>query len=279
MIRWYADNSELRDTRGTEIPNVLLFGGLVAGDEARTELCSILKSIKSAYRRKADFPIKWCFKDLKKRFVDHRLLRLYSRLLEDSFNWRTTIFRQLSSVNFKIIASIITCYGSSRPTLLRTKEDVARFGFSNALQRLGLFVQDTNPGAVEAILDWPNKGKRSPFDIEYWSAYHKGTTAIYHNNYSCGPLKDLGFSESALFTSTDECSLLQLSDLILGATKEMVEEALGGRQESLGVSLLRSIRDRFHGAPDTVVGRGISISPRQGEFFEKVKDKINGLFR
>lgn len=280
MIRWYADNSETRSTANATIPDIQIFGGIAVTEEARSKLLSVVKSAKSTYRRIADFPIKWCFRDLEEYYKENKLQKLYAKLLQDSRTWRTNIFRLISSVDFGIIISIIASYGSSRKTLLETKENVTRFGFSNAMQRVGLFVRDLSLGSsAEVILDWPNKGRRDLFDLEYKSAFHKGISAIDGNDYICGPLKNLGFSDSVLFTGMNQCSLLQISDLIVGATRELVEEALGGRRESFGVSLLKIIRDRFHGAPDNVVGRGISISPRQGEFFGKVKDKIGGLYK
>jgi len=279
MIRWYADNSEARSSAGIPVPDIYLFGGIAVNEQAGKELCSMIKRIKSTYRRAADFPIKWCFKDLEKDYRANRLTKLYSRLLQDSRTWRREIFSGIASIELSILISIIFSYGRCRETLLETKENVTRFGFSNALQRVGLYIKDLASESAEVILDWPDKNKRSLFDLEYRSAYQKGISAVYGSGYISGPLKSLDFSDSVLFTGTDQCSLLQISDLIVGATRELVEEALGQRRNSLGASLLKLIRGRFCGAPSMVIGRGLSISPRQGDFYSRVKGKVYELYR
>jgi hypothetical protein len=277
MIRWYADNSELRGIWGAEIPDILLFGGIVADDGARNEICAVMKEIKSAYHENPTFPLKWNFKDLERHYRDLELDSLYSRLLRASRAWRSEFFNRLSRIDFKIIISTIISYGSSRETLLRTREQVSRFAFIMALQRVGLCVRNRGIGPTEIVLDWPAGGQKNLFDLEYRSAHQKGTTADYAQGYDCGPLMNLGFGESALFASTNECSILQASDLIVGATRETIEEALGKREDSLGASLLSLIKEKFDGAPDHILGWGLPISPRQGEFFEKVRNRILAL--
>lgn len=278
MIRWYADNSETKSTPEIAIPDIQLFGGIAANESTCAELGSVMKSVKLSYSRTPDFPLKWCFKDLEKNFRESRRAKLYTKLLQDWSAWRTEIFNRISQIDFKILVSVIFSYGSSRSTLLDTKEDVTRFGFSNALQRVGLFVKKLCSGPAEVILDWPDKNKKTLFDLEYKSAYQKGISAVYGYGYKCGSLKDLAFSDSVLFTSMNQCSLLQISDLIVGATRELVEEALGRRRSSLGTRLLKMVRGRFDGAPGSVVGWGIAISPTQGDFFMKVRDKVNELY-
>jgi hypothetical protein len=71
--------------------------------------------------------------------------------------------------------------------------------------------------------------------------------------------------------------LLQISDLIVGATREMVELSLNKRDDSFGFSLLKKLKDKFYGAPNNIIGRGISISPTKGEFFDKVSNIISKL--
>jgi hypothetical protein len=277
MLRWYADNSELRGIWGAEIPDILLFGGIVIDEEARNEICSAMMEVKSSYQENLAFPLKWNFRDLEQHYLELGLHALYTRLLEDSRAWRSEIFRRISALDFKIIVSMIISYGISRETLIRTRDEVTRFAFIMALQRVGLCIRSQGGGPAEVVLDWPAEGQRNLFNLEYKSAHQNGTSADYNQGYTCGPLKNLGFGESALFTSTNECSVLQLSDLIVGATREMIEEALGKKENSLGVSLLTKIKGKFDGGPDNILGWGLAISPRQGEFFEKVRDKINAL--
>lgn len=278
MIRWYADNSELRGIWGAEIPDILLFGGIIVNEVTRNDICSMMMEVKSSYHENSAFPLKWNFRDLERQYHELGLGTLYARLLGDSRAWRSEIFSRLASMDFKIIVSMIISYGTSRETLTRTRDQVTRFSFLMALQRVGLYIRNQGTGPAEIVLDWPAEGKRYLFDLEYHCARQNGTTADYDQGYACGPLSNLGFGESALFTSTNECSILQISDLIVGATRELVEEALGRKENSLGVALLNRIKDKFEGAPNNVIGRGLSISPRQGGFFDRVRDKIASLY-
>jgi len=118
MIRFYADNSELRGIWGAEIPDILLFGGIAVNEEAKNDICSTIKAIKSTYQPDVVFPLKWNFRDLEKYFREHELNTLYSKLLEDSRTWRSEIFQRVSGIDIKIIISIIISYGSSRETLV-----------------------------------------------------------------------------------------------------------------------------------------------------------------
>ena len=68
MIRWYADNSETKSAPHIAIPDIQLFGGIAADEDACSELSSTIKKIKSTYRKIPDFPLKWCFKDLEKEY-------------------------------------------------------------------------------------------------------------------------------------------------------------------------------------------------------------------
>jgi hypothetical protein len=278
MVRWYADNSETKSNHEIAIPDIQLFGGIAANESVCAELVSVMKRVKTAYRRTPDFPLKWCFKDLEKDFRENRLTRSYTKLLRNWSEWRTEIFNHISQIDFRIFVSVIFSYGRSRSTLLDTKEAVTRFGFANALQRFGLFIKRLDLKPAEVILDWPDKSRKNLFDLEYKSAFQKGCSAVYGTGYRCGPLKNLGFSDSVLFTSMNQCCLLQISDMIVGACRELVEEALGRRHNSLGTRLLRLVRGRIDGAPGSAVGWGIAISPTGGDFFVKVRNKVNELF-
>ena len=278
MIRWYADNSELQGVWEAEIPDILLFGGIAVTEHTKNELYSIIRNVKSIYKSEADFPIKWNFRNLQKYYQDHGLMNLYHKLLKDSDRWRSVIFQETSRVDFTIISSLIKCLGKDRAVLKNTRETVTQFAFSNALMRVGLFVRELNPNEAELVLDWPSEGQRDIFNEEYKSAYQYGITSNKMVDYYCGPMKNLGFSDSAFFASMIECSLLQFSDLIVGATQEMVEVAIGKKKDSLGLSLLKKVRHRLLGAPNEVIGRGIVISPIKGELYDKARVTISSLY-
>jgi len=277
MIHWYADNSELCGIWRAEIPDILVFGGIAVDDNGRKELQRVIKEIKLNYNSDSNIPIKWNLRDLERYYIDHNLIKIYSKLLQDSKTWRSEIIRKLASIDFKIIISLLLCHGTNRDFLKKTRREVIRFSFSDALMRLGYYVKGVIPTEIEVILDWPAGNKKDPFTIEYNSAYYYGETADHHIAYYCKSLNNLGFCDSPYFTSMNECSLLQISDLIVGATREMVELSLNKRDDSFGFSLLKKLKDKFYGAPNNIIGRGISISPTKGEFFDKVSNIISKL--
>ncbi len=278
MIRWYADNSELQGIWAAEIPEILLYGGICVSDEGKHQLESIIRDLKTRYDQSCDFPLKWNFRDLRNYYRRQGREELYHRLLSDSERWRRHIFRMISGVDFSIIASLILSYGTDRAVLRRTRDDLTRFVFSNALMRVGLHISELRPERAEVILDWPPERKRYLFDEEYRSGYWNGVTHDGQVTFDSGPLKELRFSDSPFFANMDDCVLLQLSDLIIGAVKEMVNYSLGRSRGFFGLNRVREVRHRLRGAPNHVIGRGISISPRRGELFDRVSGTVNGLF-
>lgn len=160
MIRWYADNSELRGIWDAPIPDILFFGGIAVDDKNRRDLCSIMQRIKSSYRAEANFPLKWNFRDLEKYYQRYRLNELYRTLIAESQKWRIEIFKQIAEKDFTIIISILKCHGKDRGVLINTREKVTHFVFSNALMRFGLFIKELSPDQAEIVLDWPTEGQR-----------------------------------------------------------------------------------------------------------------------
>ena len=144
--------------------------------------------------------------------------------------------------------------------------------------RVGHHVKEVNASAVELVLDWPEANQpRHIFDEEYQSALIYGVTCE-KQEYHCGVLKELGFSDSIYFTSMKACSVLQFCDLVVGATREFIDLALEKDKETFGFDLLRGLNMKFRGAPKNVVGRGLSIAPTTGELIEKVSEYIPKLF-
>jgi hypothetical protein len=278
VIRWYADNSELHGIWAAEIPDILLYGGICMGDSSRYQLESIFKDVKAQYDQRCDFPLKWNIRDLRDYYQRQDREDLYERLLQSSEQWRRQIFREISRVDFSIIASLILGYGTNRDVLIRTRDGLMRYVFSNALMRVGLHVSDIGPERAEVILDWPPQGKRYLFDEEYRSGYIDGITHDRQVTYDSGPLRNLGFSDAPFFANMNDCVLLQLSDLIIGAVKDMVNIALGRTRGRFGLNRVREVRRQLRGAPNNVIGRGISISPNRGDLFERVSRTVQNLF-
>ena len=278
MLRWYADNSELKGIWDAEIPDILIYGGICVSDTNRYQLESIITNVKARYDQQCNIPLKWSFRDLRNYYCRQGRENLYNRLLQSSEQWRRQIFRGISTIDFSIIASLILGHGTDRRVLIRTRDGLTRYVFSNALMRVGLHVSELRPERTEVILDWPPEGKRFLFDEEYRSGYIDGITHDRQVTYDSGPLKELSFSDSPFFANMKDCVLLQLSDLIIGAVKDMVNVSLGRTRGFFGLNRVREVRNQLRGAPDNVIGRGISISPTQGELYERVSRTIENLF-
>lgn len=278
-IKWYADFSELIKDKNINIPNVIIFGGIIVNDNSEHQLCSVISTIKSQYKA-ANFPLKWCFEDLKRYYQSNNELRLYNKLNKEKNNWRNRIFKELKKIDFKFIISIIKCRAKSRKSLKKTKEKVIRFAFVMALQKYGFYVKNNHMKDAEVILDWPPGNKKQIFEIEYRNAFYEGDSAHYKQRYDCGALKELGFNDSVLFSSTNECSMLQISDLIVGAFRDLLVEALNNKSNLPGVNLLKKIKDKLYGAPKNL-NYGISI-PANGNsdqsFSNPIWKKIKEVF-
>lgn len=276
-MRWYADNSELQVIWDASIPDILLYGGICIDDEAREHLCNIINAVKSRYDENTDFPLKWNFRDLHDYYRSQGKEQLYNRLLQSSKQWRMQIFREIASIEFIIIMSIIHGYGRAREAQRRTRERLTRHVFSNALMRLGNHISEIGSPYTELVLDWPPEGNRSLFDNEYRYAYTHGRDSEQYEYY-CGALKNIGFADSPLYSSMNECALLQLSDLIVGSVRDLVDFSLRRTRGFYGLNRVREIKDSFRGAPSRVIGKGISIAPPRGELFDRVSRTVDNLY-
>lgn len=277
-IRWYADNSYIHGIWGAEIEDILMFGGISLERDSEQAISAIMENVKKPYKREADFPVKWNIRDLKEYYENKGLDELYPVLLAESKEWRSYIFKEAADIEFTIIIALIKAYSQKRETIIETKKRLTRYVFSDALMRLGHHVKEVNASAVELVLDWPESNQpRQIFDEEYQSALIYGVTCE-KQEYHCGLLKELGFSDSVYFTSMKTCPVLQFCDLVVGATREFIDLALEKDKETFGFDLLRGLNMKFRGAPENVIGRGLIIAPTTGEFIEKIRDYVPKLY-
>lgn len=277
-IRWYADNSYIHGIWGAEIEDILVFGGIALERDAEQAISAIMENVKRPYKQEADFPVKWNIRDLKDYYEKKGLAELYPDLLAESKEWRSHIFKEAADIEFTIIIAMIKAYSLKREAIINKKERLTRYVFSDALMRVGHHVKEVNASAVELVLDWPESNQpRHIFDEEYQSALIYGVTCE-KQEYHCGVLKELGFSDSIYFTSMKACSVLQFCDLVVGATREFIDLALEKDKETFGFDLLRGLNMKFRGAPNEVVGRGLIVAPTRGELIEKVRDYVPKLY-
>ena len=273
-MRWYADNSELNGIKGASIPDILLFGGIAVPPESDTPLRDAVERVKSKYGH-ARAPVKWNFKDLQSLYKSQGMDALYTDLLTQSKKWRGGIFREICGIDFTIILACIESHSFSTKVIKGTKPDLTRFVFSNGLMRLALHVIDTKPERTQVVLDWPDKGISKPFDAEYSSAYNSGKTRDGSVSYHSGPLNKLGFADSAVYANMHHSTLLQLADLIVGASREMVECAIGKKSTGFGVDMAKVVASRYRGYRGRIYGRGISVASGDPSFKVAVKAYVN----
>ena len=274
-MRWYADNSELNGIKGAEIPDILIFGGVAVPPDDEKPLRAAIESVKSKFGL-ARAPIKWNFKDLKAVYKNQGEKDLYEKLLASSQEWRSEIFSTVSNHNFCIIVACVEAHSIKRNVITNVKDDITRFVFNNGLMRFAIHVEETRPLRAEVILDWPDKGQSKPFDVEYDSAYKKGVTCD-GIRYHSGQLEQLGFLDSSVYTNMKYSTLLQFADLVVGATREFVECALGKKKHGFGVDMLRLVRGCFRGYPQHIVGRGISVASNNPGFKVGITNAVQKL--
>lgn len=274
-MKWYADNSDLNGIKEAEIPDILLFGGVIVGADAEAYLQSEIEKIKKRHGHPCA-PVKWNMKDLKELYKKQEQVALYEKLLASSREWRAELFTVLAAADCALLVSCIEGYSQKRDVLKRRKEDLTRYIFTNGLMRFGLHVRETKPSQAQVVLDWPDKGISKPFDSEYAYAYGRGKTS---NGipYQCRKLSSLGFSDSVMFTHMQYCQMLQIADLVVGASREFLECCLGKKEGGQGLDCLRTVRDKFRGAPGNIVGRGLVVSSGNTKFQSSVRRGVKEM--
>jgi hypothetical protein len=274
-VKWFADNSELNGIKDAEIPDILMFGGIAVPAGLEHELRSKIEGIKQQYGHPRA-PIKWNMRDLKGLYKKQGQEEMQKRLQETSREWRLEIFNALAESDVTLIVSCIEAYSGDRQKIKETKEQLTGHSFSNALMRFGLHVQSSRPDHAQVILDWPDRSESKPFDAEYSSAFNRGVTAAGNVEYRCGRLSELRFLDSATYANMYHSTLLQAADLVVGATREVIECCLGKKESGQGVDCARIVRDKYRGAPNTL-GYGISVSSGNVGFRNAVKESLPGL--
>lgn len=275
-MRWYADDSDLRTIQDLNFPNIVLFGGFAVPYEQESDLRNAIEQVKEKYgSRRA--PVKWNFKDLKRKYEQQGQYEIYNTFLENMHNIRRDIFCAAEKYDICIIFSLVQGYSSDKKVLMDAKEDLARYVFTNSLMRFALHAQELSAKKPEIILDWPDSGISKPYDVEYARAFSSGKTAD-GVKYHSGPLSALNFSDSPVYARMHHNTLLQFAYLVLGATRELVHHAIDNERKGHGIDLLGRVCGKFRGYPNDVVGRGISVNGKAADIKEKITEKFRELY-
>lgn len=269
-MRWYADNSELMGYRDATIPDIVLFGGVAVPDKEIAPMTRAIEDAKAKYWA-ARAPIKWNMRDLRKHYERHDLAKQHGVLLSNSEALRTDIFAATEAFDYSIIVACIESYQTTREGIKQVRPNLASYVFSNGLMRFSMHAKASGAKAPLIVLDWPDGGDATPFTTEYASAFNLGHTAGRAVPYLSGPLRHLGFCDSVLFTTMLNSTLLQFADLIVGASREAVECAIGRRNPGLGVQLMKRVKHKLYGAPNKVFGRGINVASGNAQLSARVE--------
>ena len=273
-MRWYADNSELNGIRGAAIPDILLFGGVAIAPESEAELRKRIEAVKAKFGNPRA-PIKWNFKDLKALYQKQDKGALYQKMLESSKDWRLELAHAVADIDFTIILACIESHSVDKCVIKNVKDDLTRFVFSNGLMRVALHAKEAKPDRTQVVLDWPDRGDSKPFDSEYASAYNAGRTKGGNVPYHSGPLSVLGFMDSPVYKNMHHSTLLQFADIVLGATRDLIECATGKKETGFGVDFAKLVADKYRGHPDRIFGRGISIASGNSGFQRSIKAYVD----
>lgn len=273
-VLWYADNSELKGIREAELPDMVLFGGIAVPTSSEAQLRSDVERVKAKYFD-SRAPIKWNFKDLRRTYEAHDLGKQYEVMLEASKEWRREIFEVIAASNCTLLVSVVQSHSIKKDKIKEVRPALVRYSFSNCLMRVGKHAEETKPERCQVILDWPENGDSRPFDIEYAAAFREGKTPDKEVTYISGPLCKLGFADSLGYSNMRHTTLLQVADLVVGATRELLEVALGKRETSLGLALCKLAAPRFRGySRSAVFGYGIIGAGDEG-FKSRLRGFVN----
>lgn len=275
-MKWYADDSDMRTIKDLKVPNMILLGGIAVSHENERPLREAVENAKSKFGNKR-LPIKWNFKDLKSKYEEQGRTPDHTRMMTQMFDLRREIFDAVSSIDFTIIVSAVLGYSSDRKILVDLKSDLSRHVFSNGLMRFSQHIKECNPDRAEVVLDWPDGSISKPFDVEYACAYSNGKSKD-GINYMSGSLESLKFNDSISYTRMPHSTLMQLSDMIIGVTREFMQHALDEEKSGHGVKLLNTVANKFRGYPDNVIGRGISVNTKAVKTRKAIERKFKELY-
>ena len=273
MHTFYADDTYLKTSKEDPLPKIHIFGGVLASHAAEQEIIKAIKKVKSEYTHE-NMPIKWNFRDssIKNIYEKHDRLNEFTRMVAESRAWRLSIAETLKHIQFKIVVSCIEAYSDDKQKIKGAKDNLLTYLFENLLMRVGLEAKGISD-TWQCVLDWPPDSNPKPFDSAYYRLHHNGLDSTGKEIYA-GPLSLIGFSPSLYYTRCNHSPLLQLSDLIVGATKDHIEANLQNRSSCVGSEFVNTVISRFRERDGVIDGYGVVASSGNPQ----LKSTITKLF-
>jgi hypothetical protein len=274
IFRFYADDSEFKIEGGRL---VMLFGGLLVNEQTELELIKAFRKLKFDLGSKYLLPVKWNIKNLKQHYIAHNKEKEYDAISKNIGDFKISLFELLGKSDARFHVSILEQYPFKKLPGKR-KQDLLPLLFAQFLMALAMDRKDSNSNLIQLNLDWPDSSNSRVFNDEYFSGLARGrsTRGVV---YSAGKLFDLNFMPHILYADSKHSEMLQIADMVVGATKDFVSDILNDTSKSLGYKLCCQHLNSFFGMPINT-SYGINFSPDNS--VNKVKlysclDEITGF--
>jgi len=272
MYKWYADDTALKKNHGDSKRPVFLYGGILISRSDEVKLSAVIKSVKKEYTSE-DMPVKYNIKDVEEVYQRFDRLKEYERLKSESAIWRKKLIQKSLQFDYKIFISCIENFQADKKEQKPIKQNLSSYLFANALMRVGIYASENEMEHIQVILDWPEGNDSKPFDKEYYYAYNRGTNSD-KQDYFCGALNELGFDQTLYYARCNHSNLIQITDIILGATRDWIETEMQQREISIGKELAQLFLPKFYGYPSRILGYGINVSSKNVELKKQIKEII-----
>lgn len=269
MYKFYCDDTVITQTKNNHFP-VNILGGILIKREDEISLSNSIKNIKSKYTLET-LPIKYNLKDVEQKYKEFNRLSDFENLKSNYNDFRKKIIKEMNNYDIKIIISCVENFQNTTKNQGDLKRNLSSYLFANTLMRLGLAIKENKSNYTQVILDWPEGNDSKPFDKEYFYAYNKGISSD-NQEYFSGPLKNLNFDQTLYYARCNHSNLLQLSDIVIGSTRDWATCLIQNREYSIGKELTELFLHNFHGYPNNILGKGINVSSNSPKFKEKLKE-------
>ena len=162
-------------------------------------------------------------------------------------------------------------------------------GLKYVLQRTAEEVVETGAAGCVVVCDTPELGIR---EFRY-SSIRRGRKAVwekyadwYTQGVGVGPgtrehkgaLQNAGFQPSILVSRATYHDMLQMADIVVGATRDWVSGIRAGKPDGWVTQQVKTLSSRFrarHGKP-SFWGDGLVVWPWQNELWEDLKNSLGG---
>jgi hypothetical protein len=264
MHVFYGDDTYGK-VEGDNEKRIHLFGGIVISREVEPAIIQVMRDIKSKYTH-PNMPIKWNFRDdgIKKKYAEFNRIPEYEKMLPESRIWRLDLFKQINDLKWSLI---VACADGKVEKDVKIK--LQTYCFENILMRLGLDAKVTG-GHWQCVLDWPPSSDTKPYDRAYYQLFHSAKASSPNPAY-CGPLEPLGFSHSLHYTRCNHSPLMQLTNLLLGATRDHIEAS---GENCVGSEAVSIFYRHFRNRDGQIPGFGVTAQSSS----ESLSKHINKIF-